>query len=152
MMEKLGSLLRKSTNTQTTMLKLMTWTPQSWSSMKILLSTITSDQHVCQKMIIQVMRAKLVSSFSPAAARLLTDIFPHAAIVSGWGARYHKGPREGQYPPILQETQVEVISNSNCMLPEANYHQGRITENMMCAYTPGTDSCSGDSGGPLVTG
>ena len=99
-------------------------------------------------MIIKVMRAKLVSSFSPAAARLLTDIFPHAAIVSGWGALWYEGPS----PQILRETQVKVISNSNCMWPTANYHPGSITQNMMCAYRAGTDSCQGDSGGPLVTG
>merc|ERR1712117_1004888 len=50
------------------------------------------------------------------------------AIVSGWGAIYYDGPN----PQILHETQVKVISNSNCMEPWANYHHEQITQNMMC--------------------
>jgi secreted trypsin-like serine protease len=71
------------------------------------------------------------------------------ATVIGWGATNPKGT---QYPSIMQEVSVPIVSNEVCN--EAYDPRGGdvITENMMCAgYTQGgLDSCVGDSGGPLM--
>jgi len=71
------------------------------------------------------------------------------AIVSGWGALSFG---TGDYPDTLQEVEVEVYSNEECVA-DSGYSADDITENMMCAGVSGggKDSCQGDSGGPLVT-
>ncbi len=42
---------------------------------------------------------------------------------------------------------VEVLRNSEC---SDKYAPNPITENMVCAATPGGDACFGDSGGPMT--
>ncbi|XP_009080351.1 PREDICTED: complement factor D, partial [Acanthisitta chloris] len=64
--------------------------------------------------------------------------------VAGWGTIRHSGRR----PDTLQEVSRPVISREDCNL--RTYHDGTITENMMCTDSRKRDSCKGDSGGPLV--
>ncbi len=42
---------------------------------------------------------------------------------------------------------VSVLTNTIC---RKKYHSNPITDNMLCAATPGGDACFGDSGGPLT--
>ena len=56
--------------------------------------------------------------------------------------------------PVLQEVEVEVISNSECQdLYRHDSRNKNVTENMLCAMMEGggRDACQGDSGGPLIT-
>ncbi|KAK7497786.1 hypothetical protein BaRGS_00010920 [Batillaria attramentaria] len=62
--------------------------------------------------------------------------------VAGWGTT-SSGGSTSQYP---QKVNVDYVSNADC---EAQYGTGEITDGMMCAASPGSDSCQGDSGGPL---
>jgi len=69
---------------------------------------------------------------------------------TGWGTL----SSGGSHPTILQEAQVTVISNSECM-SDYGYSKGEITDKMICAQGRNangdiTDACQGDSGGPLV--
>lgn len=70
----------------------------------------------------------------------------NTATVTGWGTLSSGGSQ----PNILQEVDVTVASNSQCITGTA-YSSGEITSNMLCASAGGKDSCQGDSGGPLVT-
>jgi len=70
--------------------------------------------------------------------------------ITGWGTLSSGGSQ----PTTLQEAQVTVIGNSECM-SDYGYSTGEITDQMLCAQgrAPGggiTDACQGDSGGPLV--
>merc|ERR1719516_866087 len=71
------------------------------------------------------------------------DFAGEMATVSGWG-RLSSG---GNQPTVLNEVDVTVQSNSQCMTAYGN----SITSNMICAADAGKDSCQGDSGGPLTT-
>ena len=59
---------------------------------------------------------------------------------------------------VLQEVQVNVVSNGECESSSGRVdgrrrdYNGKITQNILCAMGPGRDSCQGDSGGPLVAG
>jgi len=70
--------------------------------------------------------------------------------ITGWGTLRAGGSQ----PTTLQEAQVTVIGNSQCM-SSYGYSSGEITANMLCAQGRAanggiTDACQGDSGGPLV--
>jgi len=70
--------------------------------------------------------------------------------ITGWGTLRSGGSQ----PDVLQEAQVNVISNQRCM-DDFDYGQGMITDSMLCAQGRNanggiTDACQGDSGGPLV--
>lgn len=67
-------------------------------------------------------------------------------VVTGWGTT-SSGGSISQY---LRETTVVTMSNSACCSSPYQYGCSGITDYMMCAANPGTDSCQGDSGGPLV--
>jgi trypsin len=72
-------------------------------------------------------------------------------IVIGWGAT---NTQTWDFPHVLQETTVQVISNDACesfQLYGQRLYEGEIFDEMMCAYSIGTDACSGDSGGPLIS-
>jgi len=71
------------------------------------------------------------------------DFAGEMATVSGWG-RLSSG---GNQPTVLNEVDVTVQSNTQCMTAYGN----SITSNMICAADSGKDSCQGDSGGPLTT-
>uniref|UniRef100_A0A8C9AN09 Complement factor D n=1 Tax=Prolemur simus TaxID=1328070 RepID=A0A8C9AN09_PROSS len=64
--------------------------------------------------------------------------------VAGWGVVSHAGRR----PDRLQHLLLPVLDRATCNL--RTYHDGTITERMMCAESNRRDSCKGDSGGPLV--
>uniref|UniRef100_A0A8I3RY54 Complement factor D n=4 Tax=Canis lupus TaxID=9612 RepID=A0A8I3RY54_CANLF len=66
--------------------------------------------------------------------------------VAGWGVVSHTGRR----PDRLQHLILPVLDRATCNL--RTYHDGTITERMMCAESNRRDSCKGDSGGPLVCG
>jgi len=67
------------------------------------------------------------------------------ATVTGWGTLQSGGIQ----PEVLQEVDVDTMSNEECTKPLYVYKE-EITENMICAAAPGKDSCQGDSGGPLI--
>nr|KAG5707305.1 hypothetical protein BaRGS_000079 [Batillaria attramentaria] len=54
--------------------------------------------------------------------------------VAGWGTT-SSGGSTSQYP---QKVNVDYVSNADC---EAQYGTGEITDGMMCAASPGSDSC-----------
>ena len=63
----------------------------------------------------------------------------------GWGTT-----RSGGYSSdVLKFASLEIVDNRNC---SEQYKEGgfAITENMICAQKPDTDTCQGDSGGPLI--
>jgi trypsin len=66
--------------------------------------------------------------------------------VIGWG---YLDNDNTQLPDILQEVEVEVISNTLCN--SSTWYDGEILNGMFCAgYAGGQkDACGGDSGGPL---
>jgi hypothetical protein len=68
------------------------------------------------------------------------------ARILGWGALVE----DGDYPEILQEAEVPVVSLAVANATAA--YDGELTGNMLPAgYSAGgVDSCQGDSGGPLV--
>ncbi|XP_004526983.1 trypsin alpha-3 [Ceratitis capitata] len=65
-------------------------------------------------------------------------------LVMGHGLQSENGWGSAQ----LQEVQVPVLSRALCKIKYA--FREYISPSMMCASTPGKDSCSGDSGGPMV--
>ncbi|XP_058627252.1 chymotrypsinogen B2-like isoform X2 [Onychostoma macrolepis] len=67
--------------------------------------------------------------------------------VTGWGKLQ---PGATQFPDVLQEVMIPVVSDSDC---NKNYGGG-FTKNMMCAgllNEGGKGACQGDSGGPMVS-
>lgn len=66
--------------------------------------------------------------------------------VAGWGVVTHAGRR----PDRLQYLELPVMNRSTCN--HRRYHDGTITESMLCVESNRRDSCKGDSGGPLVCG
>jgi len=62
--------------------------------------------------------------------------------IMGWGLTSEFGDPS----PILLETQVDIISNSQC----ERFYGNALTDPMMCAYHSGQDACQGDSGGPMI--
>jgi len=82
------------------------------------------------------------------------------AIASGWGAArgrpLSRGPSDppppGPRPATteLREVDIEVLTNKDCAERYSSDSRYRITDAMLCAISPGKDSCNGDSGGPLV--
>lgn len=74
------------------------------------------------------------------------DVAPGSTCwITGWG----KLKEGGSYPDILQEAQVTIISNYDCV-NKYDYPDKEISNDMVCAANKGIDSCNGDSGGPLV--
>ncbi|XP_029774725.1 complement factor D-like isoform X2 [Suricata suricatta] len=66
--------------------------------------------------------------------------------VAGWGVVSHTGRR----PDLLQQLQLRVLDRATCN--QRTYHDGTITQSMMCGESNRRDTCKGDSGGPLVCG
>ena len=63
-------------------------------------------------------------------------------VVAGWGATNRKGTK---YPTTMLEAAVTLHSSAYCR----EKYGAEIKTGMICAGSPGKDSCSGDSGGPL---
>jgi len=78
-----------------------------------------------------------------------SDVNPGTSCwITGWGVT-----REGgNLADVLQEGQVQVMSNSDCR--KTGYNPSDITDAMMCAQGRNSngviDACQMDSGGPLV--
>ncbi|XP_017654601.1 complement factor D isoform X1 [Nannospalax galili] len=66
--------------------------------------------------------------------------------VAGWGVVSHAGRK----PDRLQHLRLPILDRDTCN--RRIYHDGAITQRMMCAESNRRDSCRGDSGGPLVCG
>jgi len=69
--------------------------------------------------------------------------------ISGWGKLFVGGPS----PEVLQEGQVTVMSNRDCI--KGDYNSSEVFDSMLCAQGRSgkgevVDACQGDSGGPLV--
>jgi trypsin len=80
------------------------------------------------------------------------DVAPDSRCwISGWGTLSSGGDQ----PAIMQEVEVKIISNQDCMSHPHEYAEGQILPSMLCAQGRNstgqpTDACQGDSGGPLV--
>ncbi|KAM6463806.1 complement factor D-like [Liasis olivaceus] len=64
--------------------------------------------------------------------------------VAGWGIISNTGKKTDR----LRYVQLKIISRDQCN--RRRFHDGSVTENMMCAESKKKDSCKGDSGGPIV--
>ncbi|ETE68974.1 Complement factor D [Ophiophagus hannah] len=64
--------------------------------------------------------------------------------VAGWGFISNTGKK----PDKLHFVHLSIIDRNQCN--RRQYHDGSVTENMMCAESRKKDSCKGDSGGPIV--
>jgi len=73
------------------------------------------------------------------------DYSGFTGIISGWGTTSSGGSTSS----VLLAANVTIMSNEMCR--SSTYSYGfSITDQMMCAAAPDTDTCQGDSGGPLV--
>eukprot|EP00095_Tigriopus_kingsejongensis_P002797 snap_masked-scaffold157_size297442-processed-gene-1.8 protein:Tk02797 transcript:snap_masked-scaffold157_size297442-processed-gene-1.8-mRNA-1 annotation:"coagulation factor xi" len=73
------------------------------------------------------------------------DLVGRVGYASGWGLVDPK--RLKAQARLLQRVAVNIISMSDC---RKKYKSNPVTDNMMCAETPGGDACFGDSGGPFT--
>ena len=69
-----------------------------------------------------------------------------SGVVSGWGWTSWSTTGASQ-SPRLQSVKVDIMSHQECV---SSYNTGEITDTMLCAASPGADSCRGDSGGPMT--
>jgi len=60
---------------------------------------------------------------------------------SGWGTTSSGGSAS----PVLRKVDLPMLTTQQCR----NYYQGMITDNMICTYSAGKDTCQGDSGGSI---
>lgn len=92
------------------------------------------------------------SNFRPIKLNLeaSSNLSPGLSLTTiGWGDIHGNHTYQG----ILQETSVNYITNQKCRSAPDPLRQESYTsyiyDDMMCAYTQGSDNCYGDSGGPL---
>jgi hypothetical protein len=71
------------------------------------------------------------------------------AWISGWGST--DDARPGTFPDHLLATNVTILGDARCALPDPDY-AGYDAATSLCAdaTTGEHDTCNGDSGGPLV--
>jgi len=62
-------------------------------------------------------------------------------MAGGWGTL----SQGGSQPTILQKVELPFMSTTECK----KYYGTSITDNMICTYKPGQDTCQGDSGGSI---
>lgn len=64
--------------------------------------------------------------------------------VIGWGRTEYNGS-----PSSIQKyADLDYVGQTDCLKRFGNNY---ITDQMLCAYSEGTDACQGDSGGPLIS-
>jgi Trypsin len=63
--------------------------------------------------------------------------------VIGWGRTEYNGSPS----PVQKYADLKYVEQEECLRQFGNQY---ITDQMLCAYSEGTDACQGDSGGPLV--
>ena len=65
-------------------------------------------------------------------------------LITGWGRVRPEGPGS----EVLLKAKVDLISRNKC---KEMYGKdgGNVTDRMICASSPGKDTCQGDSGGIL---
>jgi secreted trypsin-like serine protease len=71
-----------------------------------------------------------------------SDFQGTSIVASGWGTL----ASGGKQPSILQKVDLPVLTTAEC---RRHYGTSMITENMLCTYKPGQDTCQGDSGGSI---
>jgi len=78
------------------------------------------------------------------------DYAQSIAHIAGWGATTFENDMGSDFPTLLQDAMVPVVSNAVCNSPES--YGGDIQDSQLCAgYLEGqVDACIGDSGGPLM--
>ena len=71
-------------------------------------------------------------------------------VIVGWGAKNIRNGEASNYPNLLNQAVVPIVSREVCNAPNA--YNGKITDRQICAgfTNGGRDSCTGDSGGPLL--
>jgi len=62
-------------------------------------------------------------------------------MAGGWGTL----TQGGKQPTILQKVELPFMNTAQCR----QYYGTSITDNMICTYKPGQDTCQGDSGGSI---
>jgi len=62
-------------------------------------------------------------------------------VASGWGTTSSGGTQ----PMKLQKVDLPVLTTKECQ----RYYGTSVTNNMICTYLPGKDTCQGDSGGSI---
>ncbi|OXA58083.1 trypsin-1 [Folsomia candida] len=73
-----------------------------------------------------------------------TDFNGKLVTASGWGTQYFGGG----ISPTLKKVEIPVLETQPCADKYAGTHI-TITNNMICTYYPGRDTCQGDSGGSI---
>eukprot|EP00980_Cylindrotheca_fusiformis_P031608 scaffold26676_cov137-Cylindrotheca_fusiformis.AAC.6 len=71
--------------------------------------------------------------------------------VVGWGTT--RFGDYSSYPDVFQEVNITYISNQDCKVTTNEHGQSYgewITDDHLCAWEEGKDSCFGDSGSPLI--
>ena len=99
---------------------------------------------------LMLLRLKEPSKNTPIALRSpLEDLPPKSkTTVMGWGITSTDFISiTDVQTDVLLEVEVDIISNELCN--SASAYAGVVTDDMICAGSPGKDSCAGDSGGPL---
>ncbi|ODM99280.1 Trypsin I-P38 [Orchesella cincta] len=89
-------------------------------------------------------RITMSNTISPVCLpwKYVNDNFQGTTITaSGWGTTMQGGSFSNQ----LREVDLPVLTTEEC----AAYLPGQITQNMICTYFPGKDTCQGDSGGSI---
>lgn len=69
--------------------------------------------------------------------------------ILGWGATRYQNEQASDYPTVLQEARVPLVSLETCNAPIS--YNGLLETTQLCAgfSTGAVDTCAGDSGGPL---
>ncbi len=77
------------------------------------------------------------------------DYTDDLGFILGWGATRYRNEQASDYPTVLQEARVPLVSLETCNAPIS--YDGLLEATQLCAgfSTGAVDTCAGDSGGPL---
>jgi len=105
-------------------------------------NTVTEDLDVA---VIILPRAMAMDGITPVTLNEDSSVPADGALldVAGWGDTTNG---EEEFSSVLKFTTLEYITNGECTSAPFQYPPEDITNNMMCAFEEGTDSCQGDSG------